>query len=100
MTRLNIYNNIDLIKYPLVTDKTIRLLNNNQYTFIVDPKLPKDKIKETLEFIFEIKIIKINTSHIVQKKRRVGRFIGSKSHYKKAIIKLSKNYSINLFSQI
>lgn len=99
MSKLNISLNIDLIKYPLVTDKTTRLLNNSQYTFIVDPKISKTEIKKTIEFIFDVKIIKINTSHLPIKRRRVGQFIGSKSHYKKAIIKLSKGYSINLFSQ-
>jgi large subunit ribosomal protein L23 len=99
MSKLNISLNIDLIKYPLVTDKTTRLLNNSQYTFIVDPKISKTEIKKTIEFIFDVKIIKINTSHLPIKRRRVGQFIGTKSHYKKAIIKLSKGYSINLFSQ-
>jgi large subunit ribosomal protein L23 len=99
MSKSNISLNIDLIKYPLVTDKTTRLLNNSQYTFIVDPKISKTEIKKTIEFIFDVKIIKINTSHLPIKKRRVGQFIGTKSHYKKAIIKLSKGYSINLFSQ-
>nr|YP_002327531.1 ribosomal protein L23 [Vaucheria litorea]ACF70948.1 ribosomal protein L23 [Vaucheria litorea] len=99
MTNLNIADNIDLIKYPLITDKTIQLLNNNQYTFIVDPKISKNKIKQTLEYIFNIKIIKVNTCQIPRKKRRVGRFLGIKPNYKKAIVKLSKNYTINLFSQ-
>ena len=99
MSKLNISLNIDLIKYPLVTDKTTRLLNNSQYTFIVDPKISKTEIKKTIEFIFDVKNIKINKLHLPIKKRRVGQFIGTKSHYKKAIIKLSKGYSINLFSQ-
>jgi large subunit ribosomal protein L23 len=99
MSKLNIYTNIDLIKYPLITDKTTRLINNNQYTFIVDPKISKTEIKKTIEFIFDVKIIKINTCHLTRKKRRVGQFIGIKSHYKKAIVKLSKGYSIKLFSQ-
>lgn len=99
MSKLNLYTNIDSIKYPLITDKTTRLLNNSQYTFIVDPKISKIDIKKTIEFIFDVKIIKVNTCHLPIKKRRVGQFIGSKSHYKKAIVKLSKGYSINLFSQ-
>lgn len=99
MNELNNYENIDLIKYPLITDKTTRLLNNNQYTFIVDPKISKSEIKQILEFIFNVQIIKINTVHLPVKKRRVGKFNGTKSHYKKAIIKLAEGYNINLFSQ-
>lgn len=99
MPKQNIYSSIDLIKYPLVTDKTTRLLNNNQYTFIVDPKISKDEIKETIEFLFDVKVSKVNTCHLVKKKRRVGQFIGTKSHYKKAIVKLTEGYSISLFSE-
>lgn len=98
MINFDIANDIDLIKYPLITDKTIQLLNTNQYTFVVDPKISKSKIKQTLEYLFDIEIIKVNTCQIPLKKRRVGRFLGIKSHYKKAIVKLSKNSTINLFS--
>jgi large subunit ribosomal protein L23 len=99
MPKQNKYSNIDLIKYPLVTDKTTRLLNNNQYTFIVDPKISKDAIKNTIEFLFDVKVSKVNTCHLAKKKRRVGQFIGTKSHYKKAIVKLTEGYSISLFSE-
>ena len=99
MTKSNIYSSIDLIKYPLLTDKSTRLLNNNQYTFIVDPKISKDEIKKTIEFLFDVKVSKVNTCHLATKKRRVGRFIGKKPHYKKAIVKLTKGYSISLFSE-
>lgn len=99
MPKQNMYSNIDLIKYPLVTDKTTRLLNNNQYTFIVDPKISKNEIKSTIEFLFEVKVSKVNTCHLPKKKRRVGQFIGTKSHYKKAIVKLTEGYSISLFSE-
>jgi large subunit ribosomal protein L23 len=99
MPKQNIYSSIDLIKYPLVTDKTTRLLNNNQYTFIVDLKISKDQIKETIEFLFDVKVSKVNTCHLAKKKRRVGQFIGTKSNYKKAIVKLTEGYSISLFSE-
>jgi large subunit ribosomal protein L23 len=99
MTKVNLNSKIDAIKYPLVTDKTTRLLTNNQYTFIVDPKISKDKIKEAIEFLFEVKVCKVNTCHLAKKKRRVGQFVGTKPHYKKAIVKLAEGYSINIFSK-
>ena len=99
MVKYNILSNIDLIKYPLVTDKTTTLLSNNQYTFIVDPKISKDEIKKTIEFLFDVKVSKVNTCQLAKKKRRVGQFIGTKPHYKKAIVKLTEGYSISLFSE-
>lgn len=97
MARRNIYSLIDYIKYPLVTDKTTRLLDKNQYTFIVDTKLTKDEIKEAIEFLFDVTIIKVNTCNLQRKKRRVGRYMGMTSRYKKAIVKLDEKDSINLF---
>jgi large subunit ribosomal protein L23 len=94
----NNYSFIDLIKYPIITDKSTRIISKNQYTFSVDPKMSKPQIKEAIEFLFEVKVQKINTCHLPVKTRRVGKFSGKKPHYKKAIIKLSEGYNINFFS--
>lgn len=99
MAKPNLDPQIDSIKYPIVTDKSTRLLTNNQYTFIVDPKISKDKIKEAIEFLFDVKVCKVNTCHLAKKKRRVGQFVGTKPHYKKAIVKLTEGYTISLFSK-
>ena len=66
---------------------------------IIAAKISKPIIKEAIEYIFNVKVIKINTCHLPKKKRKVGRFQGYKSHYKKAIVKLSPNDRINLFSE-
>ena len=89
----------DNIKYPLITDKATRLLENNQYSFIVNPSSDKITIKTAIEYLFDVKVIKVNTCHLPKKKRRVGKYIGWKSHYKKAIVTLSEGDTINLFAQ-
>ena len=81
----------------MVTEKATRLLSDNQYSFIVDPKIKKEQIKKTIELLFDVKVIKINTSHLAKKKRRVGKYIGMKSQYKKAIVKLAEGDTISLF---
>ena len=88
----------NIIHSPIITDKTTKLLEKNQYCFKVDHKANKMEIKKAIESIFKVQIINVNTSHEPRKKRRVGRFSGYKRHYKKAIITLSNNSSINLFS--
>ncbi len=90
---------IDIIKYPLITDKATRLLENNQYSFIVNPSSDKIQIRSAIENLFNVKVIKINTCHIPKKKKRVGKFIGWKSHYKKAIVTLAEGNTINLFAE-
>jgi len=99
MSKLNVNLNIDSIKYPLITDKTTTLLNNNKYTFIVSTKITKGEIKKTIEFLFDVKVNKVNTCNMAKKKRRMGQFIGTKPHYKKAIVKLKEGYSIPLYSK-
>ena len=90
---------IDIIKYPLVTDKAIRLTEKNQYSFIVNLNSEKSKIKAAIENLFHVKVIKINTCRLPRKKKRVGKYIGWKSHYKKAIVTLFENDTINLFTE-
>ena len=88
----------DFIKYPIITDKTSRLIENNQYTFAVDQSVNKDTIKKAIEYIFNVKVRSVNTMHLPIKKRRVRNFTGKKSHYKKAIVTLNHDNSINLLS--
>ena len=87
-----------IIKYPIITDKATRLLENNQYTFVVDWYSNKITIKTAIEYLFEVKVVKINTCHLPRKKKRVGRSIGYKPRYKKVIVTLSKDDVINLFT--
>lgn len=90
---------IKIIKRPLITDKTTKLLESNQYCFHVDHRANKAAIKQAIEYFFSVKVIKINTCHMSRKKRKIGRFQGYKPHYKKAIVKLSTNDKIDLFSE-
>ena len=86
------------IQEPIITDKTTKLLEKNQYCFKVNHKATKTTIKEAIEHLFKVRVLKINTYHAAIKKRKVGRFNGYKKHYKKAIVTLSNDNKINLFS--
>lgn len=91
---------IKQIKYPLLTEKAIGLSNNRQYAFIVDRALNKFDIKYALESIFNITIISIKTCHLPVKVKRVGKFSGRKSLYKKAYVQLKVGDSLTaLFNQ-
>ena len=88
-----------IIKYPIITDKATRLLENNQYSFIVDRYADKTTIKATIEYLFNVKVIKVNTCRLPRKKKRVGKYIGWKPQYKKAIVSLADGDVINLFTE-
>ena len=91
--------NMNIIQYPIITDKATRLLENNQYTFVVDRSSDKITIKSAIEYLFNVKVVKINTAHLPKKKKRIGQYMGWKSHYKKAIVTLSEGDTINLFAE-
>ena len=90
-------SNEKIIKYPIITDKATRLLENNQYTFIVNRYSNKTVIKLAIEELFNVKVKKINTCNLPKKKKRIGKYIGWKSKHKKAIVTLSEGDIINLF---
>ena len=91
-------SNAQIIKCPIITDKATRLLENNQYSFIVDRYSDKITIKAGIEDLFNVKVVKINTCRLPRKKKRVGKYIGWKPQYKKAIVTLSEGDTINLFT--
>ena len=90
---------LGILKYPILTEKTIRLLEQNQYSFAVDPKADKTAVKYAVEQLFDVKVISVNTSLLPQRKRRVGKFIGTKARYKRAIVELAPENSITLFEE-
>ena len=91
-------SNTQIIKYPIITDKATRLLENNQYSFIVDRYSDKITIKAAIEYLFNVKVIKVNTCRLPRKKKRVGKYIGWKPQYKKAVVSLAEGDVINLFT--
>ena len=92
-------NKIDIIRYPIITDKTTKEIENNTYCFNVSAGSTKDEIKIAIEDIFKVKVKKINTIKNPPKTKTIGRFKGKKTNYKKALIKLHDNYKINLFDE-
>ena len=89
-SKINLAELVNLIKYPSLTEKSINLYNQRQYTFIVDRSLTKTQIKYVVEKIFNITIINISTLVIPTKTKIVGKFIGKRSQYKKAFVKLKE----------
>lgn len=99
ITKLNKGELVDLIKYPIITDKATRLLESNQYSFATERKSTKNEIKLAIEYLFDVKVISVNTYNSPKKTKRIGKFIGSKPRYKRAIVTLVEGNAINLFSE-
>lgn len=87
----------DIIKAPIITEKTADLAQNkNTITFSVDVKANKTQIKQAIEKIFDVKVESVNTINVHPKKKRVGRYAGKTNKVKKAIVKLAEGSSIEL----
>ena len=80
----------DIIKGPIMTEKSSDLAKQNVITFSVDPKANKTQIKQAIEKIFNVKVESVNTVNVRPRKRRVGKYTGYTSKVKKAIVKLKK----------
>lgn len=100
MTEYNPRDLADLVLRPIVTEKATLLLEQNQYVFEVLPKATKPEIKAAIESLFEVKVVGVNTLRLPRKKRRVGKFIGYKPQYKRAIVTLAEGDSIGLFPDV
>lgn len=87
----------DIIIRPVITEKTMNLLADNKYTFLVDKKANKVEIKKAVEEIFKVKVEKVTTINMHGKTRRVGRFEGKKPDRKKAVVALKAGHKIALF---
>lgn len=86
----------DVIKAPIITEKSSTLASANTYVFSVDVKANKTQIKEAIEKIFNVKVENVNTINVKPKKKRVGRYVGKTNKVKKAIVKLKEGSSFEL----
>lgn len=87
----------DIIKRPIITEKSSNLVENLQYTFEVDPKSTKTEIKDAIEKIFKVNVIEIRTINVHRKAKRMQRYEGFKPAYKKAIVRLAAGQTIDVF---
>ncbi len=90
----------DLVLRPIVTEKATMLLEQNKYVFEVILKATKPEIKAAIESLFDVKVTGVNTIRPPRKKRRVGKFVGYKAQYKRAIVTLAAGDSITLFPEV
>mgnify|MGYP003290418075 CR=1 FL=1 len=87
----------DIIIRPVVTEKSIGLMENNKYVFKVALSANKIEIKKAVEEIFKVKVVDVNTVRVKGKEKRMGRSVGRTSDYKKAIVQLAEGDSIEIF---
>ena len=91
----------DVIQQPLVTEKSsIARDEANIATFRVDPNATKHDIRRAVEQLFEVKVARVRTLRQPGKKKRIGRNIGRRPAWKKAIVELAEGQTIEFFEGV
>ena len=86
-----------VIKRPIVSEKTTKLSEERKYTFEVDRNANKIQIKEAVEALFDVKVQKVNIINGVAKPKRVGQYTGFTSKVTKAIVTLKPGNKIDIY---
>ncbi|MGV3244583.1 50S ribosomal protein L23 [Staphylococcus sp. 11261D007BR] len=87
----------DILKRPVITEKSSEAMAEDKYTFDVDVRANKTEVKKAVEAIFEVKVANVNIINYKPKKKRMGRYQGYTNKRRKAIVTL-KEGQIDLFN--
>jgi large subunit ribosomal protein L23 len=79
----------DIIKRPIITERTTDMMAEKKYVFEVPLKANKTEIKQAVEKVFGVKVAAVNTIRVAAKPKRYGKYSGYTSEWKKAIVKLT-----------
>ena len=90
----------DILVKPVVSEKSYALLDENKYTFIVDPRANKTQIKQAVEAVFSVKVTGVNTINRQGKRKRTRTGFGKRPDTKRAIVSLVEGDRIDIFGQI
>lgn len=85
----------DVIRKPVITEKSSAMAELGKYVFIISEDAHKDTLKQVVEFLFTVKVKKINIINVLGKVKYFKGRQGRRSDYKKAIVTLDKGYSID-----
>ena len=80
----------DVLVKPVVSEKSYALLDENKYTFIVDPRANKTQIKQAVEAVFSVKVTGVNTINRQGKRKRTRTGYGKRKDTKRAVVTLSE----------
>jgi len=87
-----------VIKGPLITEKLDRARESfRQYSFVVDREATKHDVERAVETLFKVKVEAVRTIIMRGKPKRMGRSLGQRSNFKKAIVTLKEGDKIELF---
>ncbi len=90
----------EVLKKPVVTEKSTLLQENGRYSFEVAPSASKHQIKVAVEQAFNVKVVKVNTMSVRGKRKRLGPRWTTAKPWKKAVVTLAPGNSITIFEGV
>lgn len=87
----------DILIRPLISEKSVEMMEQNKYCFVVDGRANKIEIAKAVEELFKVKVLSVNTANYVGKNRRMGIYQGKRNDWKKAVVTLNEGDTIPFF---
>ncbi len=90
----------DILKKPVISEKSMDLVQENKYTFLVESNANKIEIKRAVEELFKVKVEKVRTIRYKGRLKRVRGRLGRTPGFKKAIVTLKEGNKIEIFEGV
>lgn len=91
----------EVIVRPVVTERSTQIADeHNAYAFVVAQDSNKIEIRHAVEQLFDVKVAGVRTMNYRGKSRRIGRYMGRRPGYKKAIVKLAEGERIDIYEGV
>jgi large subunit ribosomal protein L23 len=87
----------DVLLKPVISEKSYALLDENKYTFIVDPRANKTQIRQAVEAVFSVRVLGVNTINRQGKRKRTKTGFGKRKDTRRAIVTLAEGERIDIF---
>ena len=86
---------------PLVTERSMVMRDEeNKYAFRVHTRATKPEIRKAVEELFDVRVVSVSTMNVMGKTKRLGRFVGTRSAWKKAIVKVAEGQKIEIYDAV
>ncbi len=91
-----VFETYRILKFPHITEKATDLAERNQYVFKVESETNKIEIKKALKNLYKVDVISVKVINVPRRKRRLGKVMGWRSGYKKAIVRVKEGQKIEI----
>lgn len=89
-----------IVRRALITEKSTISKDENKYVFEVDRRANKIEVAKAVEKLFKVKVINVHVMNVTGKKKRIGRILGEKRSWKKAVVTLAPGSRIEIYEGV